>query len=199
MIPAPVPQDFCFSDMQIDTLASRSSVDENSESYLQALSNARELLSPGVKAENIRLCANYFVEEMTIVTCLCEQGWHVCVYPGSVEPLRILSEGNSPDIPEPGRKLIQVDLGLNRKGAYFVTTEQQASLPRPGSAYRYHALGNLKEDDWRRIAPYAIRKRFQAGDVLTPVGATDRMLKLLLKLFISRSALQMDRVLRALY
>ncbi len=158
-----------------------SQVNMGSEKYLGGLSNAQELLEPSTKIQNIAISANYFVEESAIFTCLCEDNWHVLIYPGTIKPLQILSEGKIANVPKSMLKLTQIRLNLKKKIPYISSTEQYDNSIRLKPAYGYHGIGRLKSQTWSQLMHYSRHKTFQAGDIISHMWDTKPDLGILYK------------------
>ncbi len=155
-------------------------MNSEAQSYLSALADAQTLLHPLEKAQNIALSAEYFLEESAIFTCMCANGEHTLLYPGTIKPLQILSEGVMPGIPEPIRKLILVRLNQSTQTPYF-SPPGKSDDTTYAPAYSSSILENLNDEEWSHILQYTDHRQFQAGDVLVQQGETARFLVILLK------------------
>lgn len=159
----------------------RSQINLSSENYLCGLPNSQKLLSAPLLQKNIDICANYFLEESAIFTCLCESNWNVLVYPGTIKPLQILSKGEIDGVPKPMLKLIQIRLNLQKSTPYFIRTVQEDNSMQLDPAYGFSVLQNFKQDEWASLLNYTKRKSIQAGDVLLSPVNTNRSLIILIK------------------
>ena len=156
-------------------------IDHEAEKYLSGLAQSEQLLAPQVINKNIELSAQYFIEESAIFTCLSENGHHNLLYPGTIKPLQILSEGKIPGTPEAMKKLVLVRLNQSTQAPYFHPPGPFQTQQTYPPAYYSSILNNLNDNDWSHILAHTKERNFQAGDIIIKAGDGNRVLVIVLK------------------
>lgn len=93
----------------------RASIDRTSVEFINR--QARNKRSPVADRESaIALSTRYLMEEIAVFSVLVERGWQVEVYPGSELPVLMdIAHGHFPNVPEPLKRRVNVELRLHRK------------------------------------------------------------------------------------
>ncbi len=158
-------------------------VDDFAEYYLgRVLARGDDTAGEEPEAERERLrgfARGYLLEESALFTLLCERGWRVMIYPGSIRSFEEIAEGRVPEVPEPLQRIIFASLAYDKGGLYFAAgadTFKSVDGDEPDRAPGYEVLADLAEEGWHRLLKYTLRREYRAGDILVRRADTERNL-----------------------
>ena len=148
-------------------------VNFSSEKYLSGICTL-ETLPERERLEKISLTVNYFIEESALFTCLCDEQMNVLIYPGTIKPLEIISNGQIEGVPNSIKELIQVRVNLNHKGMFIPRLKKLSNLGEIPPIYTYKLFKQLQGKTLDIFLSYTEKRNYYAGDIIAFKGMCNR-------------------------
>ena len=129
------------------------------------------------------IATSYLLEESALFSVLCEQGWPIVVYPGSIESIEGLCERRFAAAPQPLRQLAFAALSLRKRGLFFADGSEKvvrrctdASLVPEGAAALGEFMSLLDYAGWNRLLKAMKLQKYAPREAIIKAGDADRRL-----------------------